>query len=208
MNATRPDNRFRVKRDRASLTAPLRPERPARPRRSHRRRSLGHAPRKSREPAARWARHSADRSGLGALPGRIVRGHGIAQALRTHVGPVLLHVLDTGGTAVLAEHDSPSGWNLCEGGPQECCSSSLTRTKKRPSSSSKGLVLNFTSLDTGAMYGIAPGSHGAGLLPTPGAERPERCFDTSKQDVTPGRLPTLSPRRRAISPRRSPAESC
>src|SRR5690606_8366119 len=58
------------------------------------------------------------RSGLAALPGGVVGGHRVAQALGTHVGPVLLDVLHAGGAALLAEHDSPPGRNLREGRPQ------------------------------------------------------------------------------------------
>src|SRR5271168_5000471 len=66
----------------------------------------------------------------------------LAQILRPYIGPVLLDVVQTPSAVGFAVSHSPAGRNIDERRPQAvCCSSSLTKIKKLPLSSSNGLML-------------------------------------------------------------------
>src|SRR5438552_972633 len=115
-------------------------------------------------------------SRLRGLTGRIIGGHRVTQALRPHVGPVLLDVFDAGSPAVLAEPPPPSGGDLGESRPQGVLLLVVDQNEEAAVLVVEGIGAHFTSLDTGA------------CTETLGRAR-QRCFDPSKVDVTRGRLP-------------------
>src|SRR5689334_4665820 len=77
----------------------------------------------NRAPGARCRRSAAPtptcRPGrLGRLPLEVLGVHGLDQALRPHVGPVLLDVFEALVAAGLAENARPPGGDLGEGRPE------------------------------------------------------------------------------------------
>lgn len=103
-------------------------------------------------------------SGLGA--GRIVGCHRVAQALGSHIGPVLLDVLDARGPALFAEHDTPTRRDLRECGPQGVLLFIVDQNEEAAVLVVEGVGAHFTSLDTGAVYGIAPGREAPSVVST------------------------------------------
>src|SRR5690606_1764108 len=97
--------------------------------------------------------------------------------------------------AVFAEHHSPSGRDLREGRPQGVLFLVVDQNEEAAVFVVEGVGAHFTSLDTGAVYGIAAGKTGAGLREPRASETPSVVSTLARDTLRLGGY--LGPRHQA-----------